>query len=222
MRQVVISFLLLLMAGGVFFGLAHFGGTYLREHPNTLPPALAFLQPGNPWSENILKLLGTLLLAPTLPYFLVSVARLGGDEGRHDPFEGVTTLRLKSGFLFLFVPASGALSALFIFVALEGDQLGLSLFMAAFGLFFGLMCLWMIVAFVSYDREGLINTHWSFRRKRYAWNDLVDVGYNREAMQYELHFGEAGKAKISSFYTGMEALIERANEELSENWNAYE
>lgn len=213
MKRVLWSVVALCVAVGVFYGLAWFGGAYLRENPDALPPALQFLAPGSAWSETILKILGFALLGPTIAAFIVSLARLGENKKiEHQTYLGSSRMKLTIGIKAFTVLAAAGMTFVAVMAYRESPNVLMGVVFSVFAGAFIFGAVWTLRAYVEWDETRLRALGYSMRRKEFAWRDLTSIQYNKESMEYHLKFG-LGKGKtlkVSQFFAGVDRFIATA------------
>ncbi len=199
----------LFLVGAVFFG-----GAILANRLGLVP---ASIQKGGDYAavfEIGLRIFGTVVIGPPIALVVIALFAAGSDRTSLDT-QGYTVMRLRSGARIFGTLLSLALSALFLLGPYYDAGIGLMLLLAPFGIFFLIAGLWCLVAKVAYDPHEVSATDYLFRVRRNYWSELKSVTYVQDAFEYHLGFEGGQKARVSTFYTGVNQLISLANTKLA-------
>lgn len=210
MRSLLFNLFLALLGVGIFFAVAWFFGTYLRAHPEVLPPALGFLSPEGVLMRPVLSALGIVLIGGPVGILFYTISALGPDKTGQDPINGVTTLRLKLGARILLTLTSAGLVYVFVRAFQETGSPVAQVLVVLGGVVFGYMGLWILFARVRFDAAGMTNTDWLLRQKFFPWSELTGVRFLPEKYEFAFHFTENRKTSVSQFYAGLPQLMIRA------------
>ena len=203
----------------VFIALLAVGGVALYALATNYEIVGSFLvglgvHPDGFWTRNILNLSGIVLVGIPVGGLLWSIAVLGSDGAGTD-LHGYTVLRLRTGVRYFFSFAAFALSALFVFAALDKfDEIIFPLVMIGFGCAFFFGGIWILNASIRYDNTAIFTTEYSGISRRHEWVDIEGIDYKKESQEYQLRFRTGRKARVSSFYQGLDDLIVLAESKL--------
>ncbi|MXQ08192.1 hypothetical protein GQ651_10090 [Alphaproteobacteria bacterium GH1-50] len=216
MIAVLRNALILVLAFGVFVGIT----LILRE--DVPPPAwLPFDPQKDVWLVPLLKLFGTVLLAPPLAALIASLVMLGaGPHQRIRPgrdASGTTELRLIPGAKWTAAGLALMMFAGLVFALIAGDEpFGIWLFVSPMlaACLYGLILCFTVRA--RYDCDGLSSIYYLLRWQTNDWADLRDIRVDNGPGDVIFDFGDKGVQRLSIYYVGIGDCMRFAEKRVKE------
>lgn len=220
MKQVILNLIALSCAFGVFLLI-----TLILSEDAAMPGWLPFDLHKEAWLAPLLKVFGTLLIAPPLAALVGSLVVLGTDPLRRSRArptrDGQMEMTLKPGAKYTAIGMCLLLLGGIVFALIWQDEpVGVWLFVSPMILatLYGLLLCFVVRA--RYDDTGISSIYYGLRWQHRDWRDLTALELQSGPGDIVLRFGEKGPLRVSVYYNGIMDLVDHAKRALRTNLDA--
>lgn len=213
LARIIGQIIILACAVGIFWLI-----TLILAEDVPLPAWVPFDPQKDLWLGPLLKIFGTLLLAPPLATLMISIILLGYNPRGDNLYEasGPVVLELGHGARLggagICALMAGALIAALI---LQNEPLGIWFFVSPMLL----ACLYgVVLCFVvraTYDGDGISSIYYGLRWKHNDWQDLIGIEHASGAGDIVFRFRDQSQ-RVSVYYNGIDNLLQFAHVKLNE------